>query len=177
MPGFAGTLSSEGIWDIIDFLRARYAGASMRRTGAWSEPVAMPQFDAQCAHGRSIDLDDLRGRAIRVTALPSSSPNEGAPPNLDVATILVARNNTPEPGGRECVATEPQLWTALAIILGVSSDDLAGTQVLVDQNGWLRAAWRPGASGSWNDAGVLAERLRDILAHPLTVSTPSGHHH
>jgi mono/diheme cytochrome c family protein len=176
MPGFAGKLSSEGIWDVIDFLRAQYAGASMRRAAIWPDPVAMPQFDALCANGRSIDLDDLRSRPIRIIAIPVSSPDAGVPPSVDVATILVARNSTPEPGGHECVATEPQLWTALAIILGISPDDLAGSQMLVDQNGWLRAAWRPGASNGWDDANVLAARLRDILAHPLIVST-SGHHH
>ena len=176
MPGFAGKLSSEAIWDLIDFLRAHYAGASMRRTGNWSRPVAMPQFDAQCARGRSIDLDDLRGRAVRVIALGNASSQE-APPNVNTATILVARNKAPEPGDDVCVAMEPELWTALSIILGVSPDDLKGTQVLVDQNGWLRAAWRPGDIDSWDDARVLAARVRDVLAHPLTVSAPSGHHH
>jgi putative copper export protein/mono/diheme cytochrome c family protein len=176
MPGFAGKLSSEAIWDLIDFLRAHYAGASMRRTGIWSPPAAMPQFDAQCAGGRSIDLDDLRGRAIRVIALGNASSQE-APPNVNTATILVARNKAPEPSDDVCVAMEPELWTALSIILGVSPDDLKGIQVLVDQNGWLRATWRPGDGDSWDDPRVLAARVRDVLAHPLTVSAPSGHHH
>jgi hypothetical protein len=136
----------------------------------------MPQFDAQCAGGRSIDLDDLRGRAIRVIALGNASSQE-APPNVNTATILVARNKAPEPSDDVCVAMEPELWTALSIILGVSTDDLKGIQVLVDQNGWLRAAWRPGDSDSWDDAPVLAARVRDVLAHPLTFSAPSGHHH
>jgi hypothetical protein len=65
----------------------------------------------------------------------------------------------------------------LAIILGTSPDDLTGAQILVDQNGWLRAAWRPGEKDDWRDARVLAERLQEILAHPLTVSAPPGHHH
>ena len=33
MPGFAGTLSSEAIWDIIDYMSAHNAGDTMRRTG------------------------------------------------------------------------------------------------------------------------------------------------
>jgi putative copper export protein/mono/diheme cytochrome c family protein len=176
MPGFAGRLSSEAIWDLIDFLRAHYAGATMRQLGAWSVPVAMPQFDAQCASGRRIDLDDLRGRAVRVIALGGLSAEDGRR-SVDAATIIVARNDPPKPSDDACVATEPQLWTALAIILGMSPDDLAGTQFLVDQNGWLRAAWRAGEGRDWDNTRVLTERLHDILAHPLTVPVPSEHHH
>lgn len=177
MPGFANKLSSEAIWDLIDFLRAHYAGTAMRQLGTWPEPVAMPQFDAQCSGGQSIDLDDLRGRAVRVITLNGRSPAEAVTPSTAAATVLVALNKAPEPGDNICVTTERELWTALAIILGVSPDNLAGAQFLVDQNGWLRTAWRPGEGGGWGDASVLAARVHDILTHPLTVSVPSGHPH
>src|SRR5262249_21744869 len=45
MPGFAGTLSSEARWDLIDYLRAHNAGESMRTTGGWPHPLPIPQFD------------------------------------------------------------------------------------------------------------------------------------
>ena len=176
MPGFANKLSSEAIWNLIDYLRARYAGAAMRQNGRWSAPVAMPQFDGLCAGGRNIDRDDLHGRAVHLIALGNGSL-AGTLPRINAITVLVAPNNPPEPRDDLCVSVEPQLWPALAIILGSSSDDLAGAQILVDQNGWLRAAWRPGEQDDWRDARVLAERLQEILAHPLTVSAPPGHHH
>ena len=69
MPGFAGVLSSEAIWHLIDYLRAHNAGDALRRTGSWPQPLPMPQFDAQCANGQIIDLDDLRGRALRIIAV------------------------------------------------------------------------------------------------------------
>ena len=79
MPGFAGVLSSEAIWHLIDYLRAHNAGDAMRRTGSWPQPLPMPQFDAQCANGQIIDLDDLRGRALRIIAV---SDDEKAEPPL-----------------------------------------------------------------------------------------------
>jgi mono/diheme cytochrome c family protein len=62
MPAFAGVLSSGDIWALIDFLKANNAGYSMRTAGSWSQPIQMPQFDAVCADGSAIDLDDLRAR-------------------------------------------------------------------------------------------------------------------
>jgi putative copper export protein/mono/diheme cytochrome c family protein len=71
MPGFDRVLSSEARWDLIDYLRAQSAGASMRTLGKWLHPLAVPQFDAVCPDGRNIDLDDLRGRVLRITAISS----------------------------------------------------------------------------------------------------------
>ena len=68
MPAFGGTLPSGDIWALIDFLKANNAGYSMRTTGRWSQPIPMPQFDAVCADGSAIDLDDLRGRVVHIVA-------------------------------------------------------------------------------------------------------------
>lgn len=178
MPGFADALSSEAIWHLIDYLRALNAGNALRRTGSWPQPLPMPQFDAQCANGQIIDLDDVRGRALRIIAV---SDDEGAEPplpaDIDAVTVLVVRNLAARPTGAACVATEPQVWTALAIILGLSPDALAGTQVVVDRNGWLRAAWRPGDAEDWTDPRVLAARFRDILARPLAIDPSEAHAH
>ncbi|MGC1410779.1 MAG: CopD family protein [Acetobacteraceae bacterium] len=179
MPGFAGTLSSEAVWDLIDYLRAHNAGDEMHRTGNWPQPTPMPQFDAQCANGRVIDLDDLRGKALRIIAVSSDEPIEPpSPDDVDAMTILVSRTIATEPTGPACVASEPQAWTALAIIVGLSPDSLAGTQLLVDQNAWLRAEWRPGDREDWNDPRVLSALLRNIAAHPIVApSSARVHHH
>jgi mono/diheme cytochrome c family protein len=178
MPGFSGGLSSEAIWHLIDFLHAHNAGDALRRTGSWPQSLEMPQFDAQCANGQIIDLDDLRGRALRIIAVSDDESAESSlPADLDAVTVLVARNLAARPTGTACVASEPQVWTALAIIVGLSPDALAGTQVLVDRSGWLRAAWRPGDAEDWTDPRGLAARFRDILAHPLAIDPSAAHAH
>ena len=63
------------------------------------------------------------------------------------------------------------------MLLGEAPDALAGTQALADQNGWLRARWRPGDPGDWNDPQALAAVIRDIAAHPLAVAAGGGHAH
>jgi hypothetical protein len=182
----------------------------MRTTGTWQHPVPVPQFDATCADGHAIDLDDLRGRVLRIIALSSDGaasvvPQAGQspvppsvqtpvpsavqssappavgstlpPPPSGVTTILLARTHLLATDQSACVASEPETWTAFAILSGVPDDALAGEQVLVDPNHWLRARWRPGDPGDWTNPSALAAAVADILAHPLTSAVTIGHVH
>jgi putative copper export protein/mono/diheme cytochrome c family protein len=175
MPGFAGVLSSEARWDLIDFLRAHNAGMSMRKTGKWPHPLPMPQFDVVCADGRSVDLDDLRGRVLRIVA--ESGEAAVVPAEPDLTTIMLAKERTAGSDSATCTATEPETWTAFAILSGVPSELLAGQQVLVDRNAWLRAAWRPGEPGDWTNPQALAAVVADISAHPIAADAGGGHVH
>jgi mono/diheme cytochrome c family protein len=173
MPGFAGILSSEARWDLIDYLRAHNAGENMRTTKRWSHPVPAPQFDVACGDGRTIDLDDLRGRMLWIIAVSSDEAAVPAlpPVGIDMTTIVLARQRIAPSDPANCVASEPETWTSFAILLGVSNDALAGAQVLVDQNAWLRAAWRR------DDPQSVAAMIRDIASHPLVAETAGGHLH
>ncbi len=178
MPGFAGTLSSEARWDLIDYVRARNAGESMRTTGVWQHPVPVPQFDATCADGHAVDLDDLRGRLLRIVAVSDDQAASPAPPaGGGVTTLLLARRHMVATDPADCVASEPQTWTAFAILSGVPDDALAGEQILVDRNLWLRARWRQGDPGDWTDPRALAAVVADIATHPIAaVATGHVHH-
>jgi hypothetical protein len=178
MPGFAGTLSSEARWDLIDYLRAHNAGESMRSTGTLQHPVPVPQFDAICADGHAIDLDDLRGRILRIIAVSGDAPTLPVPPAVaGISTIILAKKHEPAADPAACVASEPETWTAFAILSGVPDDALAGEQVLVDRNHWLRARWRPGDSGNWNDPRALAAVLADLAARPMAADMGGMHMH
>jgi putative copper export protein/mono/diheme cytochrome c family protein len=178
MPGFDTSLSSEARWDLIDYLRAHNAGQSMRRTGKWSHPLPIPQFDVACADGRALDLDDLRGRVLRIVAISGDAAAGGAPPAAtDITTVAIGRMGTAVTDLTNCVASEPETWTAFSILSGVPSQTLAGEQVLVDQNAWLRAAWRPGEPGNWTNPQALAAVVADITAHPIAADAVGGHVH
>lgn len=178
MPGFSGTLSSEAIWDLIDYLHVYYPGQLPRRTGSWPRPLLLPQFDAQCANGRIIDRDDTQGHALRVVAVSDEEQIElPSLDHVDAITIIVTPGKAPRPVLGACIALEPQLWAALAIIIGLHPDTLQGTQMLVDPNGWLRAVWRPGSAEDSNNPNVLSTPLRSIIAHPLVVKSTGAHVH
>jgi putative copper export protein/mono/diheme cytochrome c family protein len=178
MPGFDGVLSSEARWDLIDYLRALNAGESMRTTGKWPHLLPIPQFDVTCADGRTLDLDDLRGRVLHIVAVSGDETTAYAPPaETDTTTIILARMRTTRSEPANCVATEPETWIAFSILSGVRSETFAGEQVLIDQNAWLRAAWRPGAPGDWTNPQAFAAIVADIAAHPIAADAAGGHVH
>jgi putative copper export protein/mono/diheme cytochrome c family protein len=178
MPGFDGILSSGARWDLIDYLHAHNAGESMRSSGRWLHPLPVPLFDVTCTDGRTIDLDDLRGRVLRIVAASGDEQTEPlSVANADVTTIFVEPRPTAPPERSACIASEPETWTAFAILLGHAPDALVRWQILVDQNAWLRVAWQPGAPGDWNDPQSLDAAIRDITAHPITGFDAAGHVH
>ena len=168
MPGFAATLSTEARWDLIDYLHAHNDGESIRTSGSWAHPPRVPQFDATCADGSVIDLDDLRGRMLLLTA------GEDVPlPELpsDIARLALVQHHM-RPAGAVCVANEPQSWSAFSILLGTDDSALGGAVIVADRNHWLRAAWRGDIA-----AAALQEAIRDFAAHPLSAPAVVGHVH
>jgi putative copper export protein/mono/diheme cytochrome c family protein len=178
MPAFADVLPTDDRWALVDFLKAHNAGESVRTTGRWDRPIPMPQFDAICADGSVIDLDDLRGRVLHIVAdSEGSPPSPPASDGSDVSTIILSLDRRIKPVGTACVTIEPATWNAFSILLGVAPEGLMETQALADQNGWLRSRWRPGDPGNWNDLQMLAAVIRDIVTHPLAVASGGGHAH
>ncbi len=178
MPAFGSTLPSDDRWALIDFLKAHNAGESVRATAHWDPPAPLPQFDAVCANGSAIELDDLHGRVLHIVADP-----EGVPPALpavdgfDVVTIVLSHDRKVKPVGAACVTVDPAAYKAFSILFGVTPEALTETQALADQNGWLRSRWRPGDPGDWNDPQVLLAVIGDIVAHPVSAAAGGGHAH
>jgi putative copper export protein/mono/diheme cytochrome c family protein len=179
MPAFRAVLSRDTRWSLIDYLKANNAGWSVRKMGRWDHPIQLPQFDALCPDGSAINRDDLHGRLVHIVAAGDGMPAlVPTPAGLKVVTIVLSPPDHPsKPTGDACASIEPVTWDAFAILLGSPRDALAGTQALADQNGWLRARWRPGDPGGWYEPTRLAEVMRNVADHPLAVSAGGGHAH
>jgi putative copper export protein/mono/diheme cytochrome c family protein len=173
MPGFADRLSATDRWALIDFVRANNAGAAVRTTGNWAQPVLAPDLPIQCADSAVDQASALRGKAVIVVAGAVSAVSD-VPPQAGVPiAVLYLRAG---PSRSDCVADTPDAWTAYAILAGVSPDRLSGSVFLIDPNGWLRTLWSPEEAG---DTNQMIASLRSICEHPI--SSPSGgehaHHH
>ena len=163
MPGFAAVLDDVQRWAVIDFIRARNAGATVRRTGDWSPPLQAPAFDADCGTS-TIRSTDLRGRFVLLRFGAAAAPASG-----DVVTILAGADPHPS-SGDECVSRDEAVPLAYAIVSGVDASALPGMTFLIDDQGWLRAMQRPGGSPAWSDASSLKAELRLLRSHPVIVA-------
>jgi len=150
MPAFA-QLSDEDAWALIDFMKAQGAGQSLRASGVWVRPVGVPDTQVRCEGREPRALSAWRGQRIRIVAA-----SRGAAPLTEdprILTVLLRPNRDDNaPQQAECIAESRDAWNAFALIAG--TDQLAGTQLLADRDGWLRALGAPGSEG-WSEDDLL----------------------
>ena len=176
MPAFGDILSEDERWNLIDYVRANNAGLAYAATGGWPHNLRAPKFQAQCAGG-TLTSDDFAGQVVRLVfgnAMPATALSS------DVGERLVTILATPAKvalAGNQCLAGDPSLTTAYAAIAGIAPDKLAGTEFLIDTNGWLRAVQKPGQTISWSDPGKLEQQVVQLCAHPLSADQPGHAHH
>ncbi|WP_244300530.1 c-type cytochrome [Achromobacter aegrifaciens] len=146
MPAFGAMLNTEEIWQVLDYLRLRAYGVS---GGSGMPAVAAPVVALACRDGRATRLSGLRGLPLRVMAYAQGAAEEPQDPRL--LTVALTRGHTQRVDA-DCVAAGVEAWNAYALAAGVSPDELAGAQFMVDRQGWLRARRLPGAAPAWTSA-------------------------
>jgi hypothetical protein len=174
MPGFGDAIDDQARWNLIDFIHANADAARLqRRAPDGPNAFPAPSFTADCADA-STSLEDLRGRFVRLVVTDG-----GAPPSVetDVVTILAPLDGAHETPGA-CSLDDPDAAAALAIYRG-DALALAGTQLLIDPEGRLRALWVPGRKPDWNDPAGLATEIATLRTTPA-IGRPTqaaGHGH
>ena len=177
MPGFAGTVSPDGIWALIDYVRAHNAALAMQRRSAFDVPLQAPTFPITCAGLTATRMADLRGDDVHVVT--GAAPDDEIPPQAGIATVTLNLRDGSAPPPGTCVAATAAAWPAYAVLTDLPRDKLAGAEYLVDPNGWLRAVHRPGSADGWQTRENLFAAVRGVNAKPI--QPPSGgsheHHH
>jgi putative copper export protein/mono/diheme cytochrome c family protein len=168
LAGHQASATDEVRWDLVNFLRARNRGSIARMSGKRFNPSRLPLFRALCTDGSVITPQDLEGRALRIRVAVAERR-----PALDV-TRLDGRGDSL--AATECIGQSEAL-ESLGIILGAPPGELAGSEFLVDSNGWLRALWRRGDRGGWDTPALLLARLQILADHPLPLGAGQPHMH
>ena len=151
MPGFAQSLSDPQIWELLDFLQAQAAGESLREAGVWTAPVRLPNARVQCRQGGQKNVQALAGQRLRIVLANDKPSAITEDPRLVTVFVGLAPEVLPSIDP-ECQSNSPEMTQALALVLGVPSAQVAGYQLLVDRQGWLRVRGKPGqAAWSEND--------------------------
>lgn len=164
MPGFASTLSDADAWALIDFMKAQGAGESLRAAGLWTQPIAPPDVTVQCGSKPPRRLASWRGQRVRIVAAGDDTPPLDDP-RLVTLTLAPDAGVSASRSG-DCTAASPAAWAAFSLI--AATTQLAGTQFIVDREGWLRARGEPG-KGAWSDDDLLCrtEQPPSSGARPL----------
>ena len=183
MPAFAH-LTDEQVWQVLDYLQAHAAGQLLRDTGAWAQPVRIPQAQVHCRNTGATSVRQLQGQRLRVVlgggeaALPPDDPRlvtlwAPAQPVSSRSAADIA----------ECTIKEPQALPVLAWVLGQTAEagqdgqDLLqavqGAQLLADRNGWLRARSAPGRGG-WSEDDLVCRSSAPGRAAPAPGAAPAA---
>ncbi|MEZ7783817.1 cytochrome c [Cupriavidus gilardii] len=160
MPAFAGVLRDEEIWAALDYAKALAAGEGAKAAGSWPMAVPVPDMTIRCGADTPRRLAQWRGgQRLRLVAF-DGSPQRIPMEDPRFLTLLVTPDGKPPasvPQFRsDCVAVSGLAWDAAARLAGVPSSRLAGTELLADRDGWLRARGTPQQKG-WSDADLLCE--------------------
>jgi mono/diheme cytochrome c family protein len=165
MPGFGNVLRDADAWALIDFMKAQGAGESLRAAGLWAQPIAPPDVMVQCGSKPPRRLGSWRGQRLRIVAAGAEAASLLDDPRL--VTVFLAPDATANAArAGDCIATSPNAWAAFSLV--AATTQLAGTQLIVDRDGWLRARSEPG-KGAWSDDDLLCrtEQLPSAGARPL----------
>lgn len=161
MPAWGSILSKDDRWNLIDFIHAHLAGYQMAGKSVWTIPVAAPSLAVVCSSGKQFDLTDLKGKFVQIVAV---GPNDNPPPPSAIQQVLLMRRRIEMPG---CVAEGDNSWLAYAVLAHVPPDQLAGTQFLIDPDGWIRWTLAPKDAAQWSDPEKLKAAMAQISAQPL----------
>ncbi len=191
MPGFARTLSPDDRWALIDDVHAHNAGVAMQQDSTLEAPVRAPALPIVCHGLPASTMADLYGHAVFVVMGDGAPPDGTAIPARDAITLRVlaetvsaahgsatkasTTDSNPPPGS--CVATDPTAWNAYAVLADLPLDEAGGSNFLVDPDGWLRVAQRPGVTSGWRSRDDLLAAIRGIRAHPIKQSNGGSHEH
>lgn len=166
-------------WQLIDYFRARVAGASAKRSGSWRHPVLTPDFPVLCRDASST-MRDILGRSgpIEITIADELRPRpEPAPAGIRLTRVLLlSRDGERLPDGFDCLSSSPDALAALALMAGLDEAGLAGVRLLVDANGWLRSRILPVHPEAASSVGWRDELAR-IAAEPFEAGGIGTHRH
>lgn len=169
MPAYVQQLKTEEVWHILDFLQAQAAGQSLRRTGVWPQPVALPDAELQCdpaAGLRAGRLRALRGERLRIVA------GNGQPVRED-PRLLTIELSAQGRGVGLCQAQGQALWDSFALLSGVAPQALAGSEFIVDRQGWVRARAQAG-KGDWSAEDLLCRAGQESAPSPMQQADPKA---
>lgn len=142
MPEFAGTITPNETWALLDYMKALGAGEGSQRSGNWPIPISLPDFPVQCGSQPPVMLSAMRRsqqQRVRLIAAGSDQDSQLQESPLLTTVMLTPDGHSVSQPQMQCWTHDSAAWNSLALIAGTTPQNFAGTQLLADRQGWLRA--------------------------------------
>jgi putative copper resistance protein D len=193
MPAFGGRFGDDGLWDLLNFLRAQADAEAAKDmdagVGEW-HPIAAPEFDFQIGERPQESLKGFRGEDVllvfcahpetdaRLAALAASeSELRRAGVHVIAMPMRGAAGLREEPA--ESLLADPDPRVAAAYALFDPSGERAPDHLefLIDRDGYLRARWAPGDTPDWSRIPELLAQVETLKREGPHENTPAVHAH
>lgn len=188
MPGFAGTLSRQDRWDIINFLRAFSQGFEARVLSPRIMPLrpwlGAPDFYYETADGQPAALRDFRN-VSNVLLVFSDSSLPAYKARLD--ELRRASESLRGAGLELLVVRDAATQLSYELLSRTLSNRGSASntglprlhmEFIIDRFGYIRARWIPeDESGGWQDFEQLQAASRSLSAEPQVLPPPGAHVH
>lgn len=184
MPGFGARIGDDGLWDVLNYLRAE-ADAELARgmdsgVGDWL-PIAAPEFDFQVGERSQESLNAMRGEDVLLVFCerPQADPRvralavaDGELRRSGLRVVVVPMNGAAGVRDRTLASLvadpDPRVVAAYSMFRPTGRADSDHFEFLVDRDGYLRARWAPGDGPDWS-------RMPELLAQVETLKLEGPH--
>ena len=140
-------------------------------------PIPAPALAITCDNVDASKSSDLRHQAVHViagdaVAQPRAHVQMGA-----IILLPPAAEADEKPKSCACIAAKPVTWAACAVLADLPPDKFAGTEFLIDPNGWLRAVQHTGSASAWSTPDDLGAAIRAMSTDPVETPARGTHEH
>ena len=184
MPAFADVLSPNQRWDVINFIRARAAGALAGRVGPEVITTAAPEvpdFAFEAGGVQQTLRQTLEKGPVLLVLFTPPAPlarlRRLAAAGLRVIAVGLspASEISSEEGPQLVVGVSREVIAALALFR--ADDDGGETELLLDRAGGIRARWTPAMPGGLAALDRLAVQAEHIARIAVATPVHAGHSH
>jgi copper resistance protein D len=186
MPGFAPVMTARQRWDVINFIRARAAGVLTRGIAASASRArvpSVPDFAFESGGSQSTLRQTLQqSPALLVLfAAPMLPPHVAllirqrsqlAAAGLHIIAVDIAAPSATAVS-MDTVRVSPEVARVLALFRGPA--DGAETDLLLDQNGGVRARFAATDEAGLPDAEMVIADARRVAVTPVAAPSHAGH--
>lgn len=168
MPALAEGGTAADRWALLDYLKANAAGVAVRDTGSWPRPVALPDMALDCRDTRVQRLSQWQGQRIRLVV---AGQDKLADEDPRFQSVLLGAPGDDRVGAITCTSPSQAALHAIAILTGSTATALAGSELLADRDGWLRAR---NSGGQWSEQDMLCRSALPLGGTPARSAAGSG---